>query len=257
MSEIDLRRSWNRLSADYQQECRLRTDTAHYGVCAPNEDVLGLLGEVAGRRILELGCGGGQCSIAFAKQGAFALGVDLSDTQIAYACALAEREGVSVAFHQGKMEEFLEGEPDAGYDVVFSAYAFQYVGDLSRVFRETRRVLKPGGLFVFSLDHPISDVTAWDEGRAVFAESYFARGRMEWTWGHGPRGEEDPFYSFHRTTGDFLNLLVAAGFVVEQLLEPEPPPEEDPWARAEDRQRYATLPATIIWKARVGCGVTR
>ncbi|MCC6446682.1 MAG: class I SAM-dependent methyltransferase [Armatimonadetes bacterium] len=211
-----------------------------------------LLGDVKGKRVLEIGCGGGQCSIAFAREGADCTGVDLSDEQIAFARALADREGIRAAFHQGDMTRFLEGQPEGVCDIVFSAFAFQYIEDLARVFRGTRRILKPGGLFVFSLDHPLCDVTVWEDGRVVFTDSYFARGRMAWDWDHGPGIEPTPCYSFHRTTADFLNLLVEAGFTVERLIEPEPPTRKDAWVARYPGQepRYYTVPATIIWKAR-------
>jgi SAM-dependent methyltransferase len=252
MRTVDLRESWNRLSKHYQNQFQLETHAAHYGPFAPNENQLRLLGSVEGKRILELGCGGGQCSIAFAKEGAGCVAVDLSDAQIEYARHLAEVEGVSIAFHRGEMLAFLETQPDAAYDIVFSAYAFQYVEALSSVFQHAYRLLRPEGLFVFSLDHPINDVTRNEAERVVFGRSYFERGRMEWDWEHGQNGERSPFYSFHRTVGDFLNLLADAGFRVERLLEPEPTNEHDPWGAVYNYQRHATIPATIIWKARKG-----
>jgi SAM-dependent methyltransferase len=257
MSQIDLRASWNRLAGDYQREHPIRTDAAHYGVAAPDEDELRLLGEVAGKRILELGCGGGQCSIAFAREGAICAGVDLSDAQVAHARELASVHGSEIAatggaveFHQGEMASFLGGQPSEAVDIVFSAYAFQYVEDLATVFAEAYRVLRTGGLFVFSLDHPMADVTAIQEGTVGFYESYFARGPSEWEWGQGPDGAPTRFRSFHRTVGDFLNLLVDAGFTVERLLEPEPPERPCPWASLQENARYHVVPATIIWKAR-------
>jgi SAM-dependent methyltransferase len=250
MQEIDLRQSWNRLSPHYQRNHSIRTDVVHYGVAAPNEDQLRLLGAVEGKRVLELGCGGGQCSVAFARQGAACVGVDLSDAQIAYARGLAEQEDVTVTFTQADMVAFLEAQSEATFDIVFSAYAFQYVEDLARVFRGARRVLKPGGLFVFSLDHPLNDITLYEEGKVRLSDGYFARGQMNWDWVYGENQEREPFYSFHRTTGDFLNLLVDAGFVVERLLEPEPTAEENAWFDSNEIERYSMIPATIIWKAR-------
>jgi SAM-dependent methyltransferase len=252
MREIDLRESWNRLSARYQKTHAIRTDSAHYGPYAPDENRLGLLGDVQGKRILELGCGGGQCSIAFARQGAECVAVDLSDAQIAYARQLAAQEEAAITFVRSDMAAFLETLPESAFDIAFSAYAFQYVEDLGRVFRGTRRALKPGGLFVFSLDHPLNDITACENGRVYLSESYFARGRRYWNWDLPGSEERAPFYSFHRTVGDFLNLLTDAGFLVERLLEPEPTAEgHDPWEDPTEIERYAAIPATIIWKARV------
>ncbi len=92
--QIDMRQAWNRTSAAYQAQHQLSTDAAQYGPWAPDEKTLRLLGDVRSKRIMELGCGGGQCSIAFAKQGALVTGLDLSDDQLSYARQLARREGM-------------------------------------------------------------------------------------------------------------------------------------------------------------------
>ena len=88
--QIDMRAAWNRTSAGYQRLHQISTDAAHYGPWAPDESELRLLGDVRDKRILEIGCGGGQCSIAFARQGAIAVGIDLSDEQLAFASELAQ-----------------------------------------------------------------------------------------------------------------------------------------------------------------------
>jgi SAM-dependent methyltransferase len=156
MKRIDMRAAWNQASPDYQHRHAIPTDSAHYGPWAPLENELRLLGDVRGRRILEVGCGGGQCSIAFAKQGAIAAGLDLSDAQLDHARALATAEGVIVEFVQGAAEN-LRHFADGAWDIVFSAYAFQYVADMPRCLHECARVLRPQGRLVFSLDHPFRD----------------------------------------------------------------------------------------------------
>ena len=75
--------AWDRHSSAYQQGAALPTDVAHYGPDIPTETDLRLLGDLSRKRVLELGCGGAQCSIAFAKQGAIAIGVDFSAEQLA------------------------------------------------------------------------------------------------------------------------------------------------------------------------------
>jgi len=153
MTPIDLRAAWNQIAASYQQRHAIPTDSAHYGPWAPPENQLRLLGDVKGLRILEVGCGGGQCSIAFAKQGAIAVGVDLSDAQLEHARKLATQEGVEVKFIQGTAED-LSAFNDQEWDIVFSAYAFQYVADMPRCLSECARVLRPQGRLVFlSLIH--------------------------------------------------------------------------------------------------------
>lgn len=247
---IDMRAAWNRTSAAYQARHRIPVDTAHYGPWMPTERELRLLGDVAGRRILELGCGGGQCSIAFARQGATAVGLDLSDEQLAFARRLARQHGVSVDFLQGDAAD-LDRFADASFDVVFSAYALQYVEAIERCLAGVARVLAPGGLLVFSLDHPFRAVF-WDEEEdedsVVATRSYWRRGAMEWQFG----GSGEWMRSFHRTVGDWVDLLAAAGLAVRRILEPEPqltPEEELAWRDSYTLELVRLVPHTIIFVA--------
>jgi len=111
------------------------------------------LGNVKGKRTLEKGCGGGQCSIAFAKQGAMTTGIDISEEQIKFAKKLAKKEKVEVKFYMGNIEN-LKQIKSKSQDIVFSSYALQYIKNLKKCFKEVYRVLKNKGIFVFSLDHP-------------------------------------------------------------------------------------------------------
>ena len=181
---VDLRAAWNRLSAGYQADHAIPTDSAHYGPWSPPENELRLLGDVRGLRILEVGCGGGQCSIAFARQGAQVTGLDLSDEQLAYARRLAAGEGVSVRFVQGSATD-LSAFAGGTFDLLFSAYALQYVADLRGCLSECSRVLRAGGRLVVSLDHPFRDCfsdDAEDEMSITPVRSYFDNEPMRWQW---------------------------------------------------------------------------
>ena len=102
---IELNRcSWDTISAHYQARTRISTDDVHYGSLAPGERELGLLGDVTGKRIIDIGCGGGQNSIALTKWGAICVGVDPSPAQIAHARRLALENGVEVQFIVGMAE---------------------------------------------------------------------------------------------------------------------------------------------------------
>ncbi len=247
---IDMRAAWNRASARYQAQHRITTDSAHYGPWMPTENELRLLGDVRGRRILELGCGGGQCSIAFARQGAFVTAIDLSDEQLAFARRLAAQQGVTVAWQQGDVSD-LSACADASFDAVFSAYALHYVADIERCLAEVYRVLAPAGLLVFSLDHPVRTMF-WDEeadeDSLVAVRSYWRRGALEWRFSDS--GEW--MRSFHRTVGDWVGLLHAARLHVQRILEPEPQlsrAEEMSWAGSYEVEMVKIIPHTIIFVA--------
>ena len=234
--------AWDRHSAAYQAGASLPTDVAHYGPDIANENELRLLGDLAGKRVLELGCGGAQCSIAFAKQGAVAIGVDFSSEQLAFARRLCDREGVRVDLHQSDLADlaFVRAE---SLDLVFSAYAFGYVEDLNRVFRQVHRVLKTNAPLVFSLPHPAYDLIDDDaEEPLLVRRSYFNRAPLDYEW-NGIR-----FTDFHRTMADLYMGLVRAGFAIDVMLEPEPKsggPRSMFW-----RETFRYLPRTLIVRAR-------
>jgi ubiquinone/menaquinone biosynthesis C-methylase UbiE len=245
---IDMRKAWNKISPHYQAEHKIPTDFVHYGPHCPNEDQLQLIGDVVGKRVLEIGCGGGQCSIAFAKRGAIATGLDLSDAQIEFARKLAADNGVEATFLQGSADD-LSALADASQDIVFSAYALMYVEHIARCFAEVARVLRPGGLFVFSLDHPFWYCLAGDDLR--IESSYFDTA-YSYTWEQKGMKSHPRVAQFQRTVGEWFRLLRAAGLEVLDIIEPEPVDQGSgqDWGDYYSPARQRMVPATIIWKAR-------
>ena len=234
--------AWDRHAAAYQAGAQLPTDVAHYGPDIPTETELRLLGDLKGKRVLELGCGGAQCSIAFAKQGATAIGVDFSAEQLAFARRLVEREEVKVELRHGDLADLAFLRADT-IDVAFSAYAFGYVEDLNRVFRQVHRVLKVGAPLVFSLPHPAYAMIDDDSDEPLLIRrSYFDRSPIDYEWGGVP------FTDFHHTFGDIFTGLTRASYRVDAVLEPEPRPDGP---RSPDwRESFRYVPRTLIIRAR-------
>ncbi|WP_276252816.1 class I SAM-dependent methyltransferase [Halomontanus rarus] len=207
---------------------------------------LELLTDVEDDAVLELGCGGGQCSVALAKRGADVTGIDLSENQLVHARALADEHGVDIDVRKGSVTD-LEEFDDGSYDVAFNAWVFQWVEDLAACFEETHRVLRPGGRFVFSLPHPVYDVT--EGGSHEVSESYFETGRLEIT--HD--GMDVDQVLFRHTVSDIVNALVDAGFVVERMHEPGTPNPDDyepgPWGEYTPAL-MSKLPAVLVLEAR-------
>lgn len=241
----EARRWWEAHGRSYQETCRIPIDVL-YGTGSPNEESLRLIGPVAGRRVLEIGCGGAQASIAFARQGATVTAVDVASSEIEFARELAQEHHVSIEFHQRDMAD-LSPVASASQDVVFSAYAFNYVDDLPSCFKEVWRVLKGGGLFVWGGAHPFGH--SIDPETLRLHRSYFETGKTV-------EGEETgcAFASVHRTVSDYFNLLVEAGFEVERMVEPDSRRRYpyDPWYGlwGNTPERLRLFPATIIFKSR-------
>jgi ubiquinone/menaquinone biosynthesis C-methylase UbiE len=246
---INMRRAWNRISPGYQADYEIPTDFAHYGPHCPNEDQLQLVGDVRGKRVLEIGCGGGQCAIAFAKRGAIATGVDISDAQMTFARKLARREGVEATFLRHTIED-LSPVADDSEDVVFCAYALNYLRRIERCLAEVARVLRPGGLFVFSACHPF-----WlclHEDKMTVTSSYHDRSPDEWEWETGDQPPGARVREYRHTIGDWFRLLRGAGLEVVDIVEPEPVESGSgqDWGGHYSPKRQRMVPATIIWKSR-------
>jgi ubiquinone/menaquinone biosynthesis C-methylase UbiE/ADP-ribose pyrophosphatase YjhB (NUDIX family) len=247
-AEVDVRAAWNAIARSYQARHKISTDVVHYGPSIPNEDELGLVGDVRGKRVLEIGCGGGQCTIAFARRGALAVGKDLSDEQVAFARELAASEGVEARFYQGSVEDLSEF-PDASQDVVFSACAMAYVPDIASCFSEVHRVLKPGGVFAFSQGHPMANALS-DEGPPWIVERSYWDAEHVWRW---ELDEQKPLMrTSYRPVGELFQHLVDAGFVVERILEPQPidDPKRSGFPELPPDERDRLVPSIIIFKAR-------
>jgi len=245
--EINMRQTWNAIAPHYQAEHRIPCDFAHYGPHCPNEDQLQLIGDVSGKSVLEIGCGGGQCSIAFAKRGAIATGLDISDAQVQFAQRLAKENGVDAVFARANAER-LSCIADSSQEIVFSAYALIFVRDLSRCFAEVNRVLKQGGVFVFSVDHPFWYCLAEKDLR--IEHSYFD-GEYAYEWEQTGLKGRPRVRQYQRTVGDYYRTLNAAKFKVLDIVEPEPVTEGSgqDWGAYYSPDRQRMVPATIIWKA--------
>jgi len=195
----------------------ISTDIVSYGPDVGTEDDFRLLGDLKGKRVLELGCGNGQRSIAFARQGATAIGVDFSAEMIDAAKRLCEREKVRVELRHSDLADlaFLRVE---SIDLVFSAYALSYGRDVERVFRQAHRVLKVGASLVFSLRHPVYDIFDDNDVQRppVVARSYFDRAASR----EHRSGQIVELH--HHTLGDLLLGLVRSGYRIDNVMEPEP-----------------------------------
>jgi SAM-dependent methyltransferase len=181
----------------------------------------GILGPLAGKDVLEVGSGAGQCSRWVRAQGGRGYGLDLSHRQLQHSRRLDAETGVPVPSVLGTATAlpFTAGS----FDVVFSSFgALQFVSEIDVAVAEVARVLRAGGRFAFSITHPTRWSFADDpgEGGLVATQSY---------WDRTPYVEVDDesgrvaYVEHHRTLGDWVSLLAAGGFVLTDLLEPEWP----------------------------------
>nr|WP_239174320.1 class I SAM-dependent methyltransferase [Actinoplanes cyaneus] len=240
-------RSWWDLDADdYQDEHGAFLGDVDFVWCPERlrEADAGLLGDVRGKKILELGAGAAAGARWLRVQGAKPVAMDLSAGMLEHAAEAAARSRVSVPLVQA---DALALPFRAGsFDIVCTAFgAIPFVADSAAAMREVARVLRPGGSWVFSVTHPMRWIF-WDEpgeDGLVARNSYFNR---------SPYVERDEqgrmvYLEQHRTLGDRIRELVAAGFVLRDLVEPEwPEGHEEIWGQWSPL-RGRLFPGTAIF----------
>lgn len=245
---------WNNYADFYQAYATIPIESAHYGPFSPDENELRLLGIVKDKKILELGCGGGQCSIAFAKQGARCTAIDFSVSQLRFANNLAEKVGVKVNFIKADIQNFKFKKTEK-FDIVFSAFALPFISDLDACFKNVGSVLNRDGVFIFSMEHPFYSVVS-HEGKIRI--SYYKTGkRTEWgtedvfkTEKYAKDLRKIPFIIYHRKISDIYSSLSKAGFDVDRIIEPNTFSKDDPWAKMYSLSVISLIGPTIIFCAK-------
>ena len=144
------------MSVDYQSSSEISTCDIHYSPFGAGEAELGLIGDISGKDILELGCGAAQNCIAADRQGANrVVGVDISSKQLEAALNIRNKTKSSIEVIQGDLED-LHFLKEATFDIVLSMFAAEFLYDIRRFFYTCNKLLKKGGVLILSTVHPLA-----------------------------------------------------------------------------------------------------
>ncbi|MBB6118527.1 methyltransferase domain-containing protein [Nocardiopsis algeriensis] len=217
------------------------------GLTEAEAGLLGDLGELRDRRVLEVGGGAGQCGRWLRARGVRqVVSFDLSLRQLQHSRRIDEQTGDRLATVQADAQRLPFA--DASFDVVFSSFgAFPFVPSADDALAEAGRVLRPGGRLVFSVTHPVRWSFPDDPGEQGFTitQSYFDRRAYV---------EEDDrgnavYVEHHHTLGDWVRGISGAGLVLRELVEPEwPEGHERVWG-GWGPVRGRMIPGTAIFVA--------
>jgi SAM-dependent methyltransferase len=218
-----------------------RIDAKAHNACYDRPAVLSLLPPVAGRRVLDAGCGPGVYAEWLAGHGAEVVGIDVSPRMVELARL---RLGGTATLFRADLARPLDFLPPASFDLVLAALTLDYVRDWDAVLGEFARVLRDPGHLVFSVGHPADEFYDHHPGG-----SYFDVECVEYEWRGFGTPVRVPYY--RRPLQAMLTPLLGAGFALERLLEPRPVPEfkdRDP----ADYDKLLRRPGFLCVRARKG-----
>jgi len=239
------REVWTRANAEYTDRNATASwaqEEITWGMFKVPESEVGVLGDVTGLDVLDLGCGIGYFSAWLARRGARVVGLDVTPAQLETARRMQAEFGLDFPL----VEASAEAVPlaDGSFDLVLSEYGASIWCDPSEWIPEAARLLRPGGRLIFLRNSTLVILCSPDEGRVEerLARPQFGMRRFEWEDG----------VEFHLAHGDWIRLLRDAGFEVEALVELQAPEEavDHPYYDFVPAEWARRWPAEEIWVAR-------
>lgn len=236
---------WETTSDSYQQAHALDLSgekAMAWGTWRIPEAELHILGEVANKDVLELGCGAARWSIALVGRGARPIGLDVSSRQLQHARRLMTQAKVDFPLIQASAEEV--PLPDASFDIVFCDWGTMTFCDPHQTIPEGTRLLRPGGLFAFVTATPLQFLCQDRQTKQLtdhLVNDYFGQWRLEW---------EDEVH-FQLPYGQWIRLFRENGLLIEDLVEIQPPHSATSTYRDSVSTEWAKRwPMEHIWKLR-------
>ena len=227
------REVWTKANAEYTDR-KARESWAReeidWGMFSGLESDLGALGDVAGKDVVELGCGTAYFGAWLAKRGARVTGVDPTPAQLETARRMQDEFDLHFPLIEAPAEEV--PLPDESFDLVVSEYGASIWADPELWIAEAARLLRPGGRLAFLCNSTLSILCSPDEGRVEerLMRGQSDLGRIDWPG-------EDGGVNFHLPHGEMIRILRANGFEIEALHERLAP------ASIEDHDYYDFMPA--------------
>ena len=238
--------NWSQYAADYVDAARRNwgTDAVSWGIWGIAEADAGILPDVTGLDVVEFGCGTGYVSAWLARRGARPIGIDPTRPQLNTAVAMQQEFGPVFPLVQaiGERAPFRDGS----FDLVISEYGSAIWSDPYSWIPEAARLLRRDGQLIFLGNSALLMLCVSEDehepaGRELL-RPYFGMHRWEW--------EDTNDIEFHIPHGEWIRLLRANGFVIEDLIELQPPENATTTYEFVDLEWARQWPTEEVWKAR-------
>ncbi len=232
--------------ASFPHGAEVADDVVRFGPDLDHEQVeklIGAVGSLEGRRVLDLGCGTGGSAVTIARRGARVIAVESSTARLARARNAADVAGVKVEFHHSDLADLAFLRADS-IELVVAVYSLAGVQDLGRVFRQLHRIMRPDGALVMSLPHPTAmmlEADPDDQQTPYLTRTAWSDQAITWRSG----GDEGVTH-VHQIS-DLFTTLVRSNFRVDSILEPPSRPDS---AGLHSSPLREWVPGTLVLRAR-------
>jgi len=213
--------------------------------------VLSFLEDINGKKILDIGCGSGLYSAILQQRGAVVTGIDISKTML----QIARQEVKDAKFHFADITDM--SFPDKSFDFAMSALMLGYVENWDQAFKEVRRILKPGGIFIFSIFNPVLEcreeaelggkkykIMGNSKDNATVIGDYF---NQRWFGFKLMKNMESK--SHHKTYETIINTILQNGFSIEGYKDAKPI-AQGKTVSPLDYEKYSKLPIFCVFKVK-------
>lgn len=216
---------WNQFAESFTEKYDEQGDLHHQVLLNPA--IFSLIEEVEGQNFLDAGCGEGYLSRMLAQKGAFVTAVDYSQKMLEIARDRTQNEK-NIQYRYGNCEnlDFLIKEV---FDCIIANMVLQDLENYKAAIREMFRLLKPNGIFIFSILHPcfVTPNSGWLRNEQLDqqfwkVQRYFYEGVYDQKL---PLDADEKIVFYHRTLTSYMKAIIQAGFKVEEVIEPMPSKE--------------------------------
>lgn len=239
------RQAWDSYSKEYQKlhSPQLNRQDFVWGVWSIPESKLKVLGDVSSKKVLELGCGAAQLSIAIAKMGAHPVGIDNSKQQLEAAKKLLTKEKLNIPLYHCSAERTPFKEES--FDLVFCDHGAMSFSPPTPTLKEVSRVLKTGGHFIFNMQSPIHEMcynASTDKVDAQLHLNYFEMEKYQ--------DPKSGMLSFQQSFSKWIRCFLSTGFEIVDLIELQAPKDGRSTYDFAELDWAEKWPAENIWKLR-------
>ena len=229
----DLINQWSKVPEEFIDEYGEEGDFSKKYLLNPT--IFRLLGDIKGKKVLEVGFGTGYLCRLMAKRGAKVTGVEPAEKLFRGALKKEAQEKLGITYLQkdlSLMDEFSEE-----FDSIVANMVFLDIPDYKQAIKNCIKSIKNGGTFIFSIWHPcFFESIDWSKQKYIKIDEYFKEYSVPAKFGS----------SFHRTLSSYLNLVIKEGGKIVELVEPQLP--ENLAKEYPDRARDLHVPSFLVVK---------